>query len=294
MMRQGDLEQFSTLEGSDIEQFESPRAAASRLLKGGATAKRTPEQTSRWFAATADEITRQASTAEKAAGSGAGRELRAALVDLRILAGLARYYSARLGAAVQYNVWKEGGCAAALAQAADLEGRAVEAWRGIVASAGDVYSEDLAFGVHRVGFPRHWKEELAALEQGLAKLKASSAAAQPGGACPQSQAASSDTAPPAVRIVVDGYRVSVRADDVSGVAWMRLRYRHLTQYEDYRTAEMNLNAATGQWEVVIPADFIDPKWNLMFYVEAMDKKGNGRMYPDLELEQPYIIVGVKR
>ena len=47
----------------------------------------------------------------------------------------------------------------------------MEAWREIVRSAGDVYSFDLALGVERVGFPRHWRDELAKLEAGLEKLR---------------------------------------------------------------------------------------------------------------------------
>ena len=32
----------------------------------------------------------------------------------------------------------------------------------------------------------------------------------------------------------------------------------------------------------------------MYFIEAVDKKGAGRMYPDLEVEMPYVIVGVSR
>ncbi len=78
------------------------------------------------------------------------------------------------------------------------------------------------------------------------------------------------------------------------VKWMRLRYRHVSQYEDYQTAEMMRNPATGSYRAAIPAAFIDPKWDLMYFVEAVGKNGAGRMYPDLEREAPYVIVSVKR
>ena len=71
-------------------------------------------------------------------------------------------------------------------------------------------------------------------------------------------------------------------------------YRHLTQFEDYETVEMRRDAGTGLWSGTIPGDFIVPEWDLMYFIETMDGAGNGRMYPDLELEMPYVVVRVQR
>ena len=32
----------------------------------------------------------------------------------------------------------------------------------------------------------------------------------------------------------------------------------------------------------------------MYFVEVMDRAGEGRIYPDLERETPYVIIPVKR
>ncbi len=88
--------------------------------------------------------------------------------------------------------------------------------------------------------------------------------------------------------------VAAKAEDSSGIKAVRLRYRHLTQYEDYESAEMKLNPKTGLYTALIPGTFITPKWDLMYFVEAIDKAGNGRIYPDLEVEAPYVIVPVQR
>jgi hypothetical protein len=45
---------------------------------------------------------------------------------------------------------------------------------------------------------------------------------------------------------------------------------------------------------VIPAEEIAPTWDLMYFIEAMDNDRNGRMYPDLNKETPYIVVELKR
>ena len=70
-------------------------------------------------------------------------------------------------------------------------------------------------------------------------------------------------------------RVTLRADDPSGVKWVRLRYRHVTQFEDYQTAEMTKDSSSGLYSAVIPGDFIVSRWDLMYFVEVMDSRGNG-------------------
>jgi hypothetical protein len=57
---------------------------------------------------------------------------------------------------------------------------------------------------------------------------------------------------------------------------------------------MGFDPKTGLWSGTIPGDFITPQWDLMYYVEVMDDQGNGRKYPDLEVEMPYVIVPVER
>src|SRR5580700_1577998 len=63
--------------------------------------------------------------------------------------------------------------------------------------------------------------------------------------------------------------------------------------EDY-LVQVEVTAPTGAYSATIPASFIDPRWDLMYFVEVGDRQGNGRIYPDLELETPYIIARVKR
>ena len=55
-MRLGDLPQYAAGTGTDVEQFQSYRDAASQLLAGEFTAKRSPFQTSKWFTDVADRM----------------------------------------------------------------------------------------------------------------------------------------------------------------------------------------------------------------------------------------------
>ncbi len=300
MMRQEDLTRFADLEGGDIEQFMSPRDDAQSILSGAATSLRRPEETSRWFSQVAAAVLSDVRQAEAAGIS--GNEALSTVTDLRILAGLANYYAARLPAAVSYNIYRENGDLAAFDQAIEQERAAVAAWEGIVKAAGDVYSDDLPFGVHRVGFPRHWREELAKLQQGLEQLKSKRReAGPPSAAATQRPVQPADAHPPRVRLEPPGAAhpgqdlvVTARAEDAPGLKSVRLRYRHLTQFEDYQAADMAFEDKSGLFAARIPGAFITAGWDLMYFVEAIDNQGNGRNYPDLEAEAPYVIVPVER
>jgi hypothetical protein len=56
-------------------------------------------------------------------------------------------------------------------------------------------------------------------------------------------------------------------------------------------------APTGQpdeYRATIPADQIPAKWDFMYYIEAMDRNGDGKIYPDLEKQTPYVVVKLQR
>jgi hypothetical protein len=170
MNRQGSLPEYAGEEGSDVQQFMNVREEAKSLMQGTDTAMRRPEETSRWFAKTADGILAEVSQAEK--GGGTGNELRSTVTDLKILAGLARYHSWRLLAGVAYKLCQETSDLEWFDEAIAKERKALEAWGQIVAAAGDVYTENLAFGAHAVGFSRHWKEEYQLLGRNFEQLLA--------------------------------------------------------------------------------------------------------------------------
>ena len=92
----------------------------------------------------------------------------------------------------------------------------------------------------------------------------------------------------------EAIRVSARVTDPSGIDRVRLRYRHLTQFEDYEAVEMILDEPSGHYVGTIPGEFVIPHWDVMYFIEAFDEAGNGRMYPDLESEMPYVIVHLRR
>ncbi len=53
-------------------------------------------------------------------------------------------------------------------------------------------------------------------------------------------------------------------------------------------------AGGGRYVATVPAEDIQPRWDFMYLIEVMDNCGNGKIYPDLEKEAPYIIVKLDR
>lgn len=298
MQHQDALPVFAGLEGSDTAQFMSPAAEAKRFIDQAATTLRRPQETAAWFTAAANAIDQEIAAASSAGA--AGPELTSTITDCRILSGLARYYASRLPAAVAYDIYKQNGNLTAFDTAVAAERRAIDAWASIVTAAGDVYASSLPFGA-RPYFPRHWRDELDRLRADLDRLVAS----RPPGVAEKSLSDIDAEALPAglpVQVRFDRARearpgldlaISVHLDPRVAVRSVRLRYRHLTQYEDYAALDMQAGGG-GAFSAVIPGSFITRDRDVMYFVEVITRDGGGRNYPDLDKETPYVIVPVRR
>jgi len=349
-----------------------------------------PLKNSRWYARVTRAVLDAAAEAEKAAGDKRSKELVSTIADLRILANLALYHSRRIHAALAWSFYRHSRDLNALDDAIRHEASAIEAWRAIVEAAGDLYHHDLMFGRRSAGLSGHWKDELAALERGLERLKDHRAKAYPAGldAGPRIASVPVRRALPGQPIMVratigarggvrhpellvlasggkkaipmkktgdfryaaeipaaevaEGLRYSIQARDAaghvfrwpdepvavtvtsdndpptlahtpitrapaqtpltitatvrdpSGVELVRLRYRSVTQFDDYRTLEMQPTGNDGEYRATVPGEHIPAKWDFMYFFEVMDRVGNGCIYPNFEKETPYIIVRLDR
>jgi len=88
--------------------------------------------------------------------------------------------------------------------------------------------------------------------------------------------------------------ITAEVRDPSGVKWVRLRYRSVNQHQDYRTLAMLPTGQKDQYRAVIPAEDVVPTWDLMYFIEAMDNRGNGGIHPHLNRETPYVVVRLAR
>lgn len=311
--RFGDLPQYANAEGSDIQLFASFDTEAQLLIEGGETAKVLPSATSLWFARTHQEIEELIRKAESVMPDETNKEYQSTVTDLHILSHLALYHSRRIPAAVNYCIFVRTKDPQALEDAIAYESKAIEAWRKIVAAADDVYAPNLMMGVREAGHGNmrhhlsgHWKDELGYLEQGLKDLQAQSSSLKntdKARTAPAYQAAPDlayealfqiqhQAATQAPRNQAITIRANVKAP--AGVKWVRLRYRAVNQQLDYQMVPMTADAGSDIYQVTIPATQIDPKFDFMYFIEVMDKEGRGRMYPDWEVEAPYVVVELER
>ena len=151
-----------------------------------------------------------------------------------------------------------------MSDAIGYERGAIEAWRQLVAAAGDFYADDLMMGVRGANLCGHWKDELASLENGLAALELQRRELKPGGESKIAPRYQPDTAYRGQRTpeVVHQRVANAPADkpltitaevrDPAGVKWVRLRYRSVNQHQDYRTLPMLPTGEKDQYRAVIP------------------------------------------
>lgn len=304
--RLGDLPAYARAEGSDIQQFANFDEEAQLLLEGSETAKLRSRENSRWFAGTAAEINVSVTQAEAHIGAQRNREFDSTITDLKMLANLALFHSRRIPAAVNYSLFERTKDPGALAQAITDERQAIEAWRQLVAAAGDFYTEDLMMGVRGANLCGHWKDELTALERGLASLENrrrslnTDPSTRPTPRFVPTSVVGDGVAPEVTHepglTALAGRPITITAwaRDPAGVKWLRLRYRGVNQHQDYRTLPMVRTGETDPYRAVIPAEDVSPTWDLMYFIEAMDQDGNGCIYPDLNSQTPYLIIKLDR
>jgi hypothetical protein len=275
------------------------------LIEQGETAKIRPEANSRWFGQTAAGILAHVSEAKKRIAGGTNKEFESTMVDLSIAAHLARFHSARSLAAVSYRLFDRTKAPGSLDDAIRFERGAVNAWRDLVAAAGDFYAPDLMMGVRGANLCGHWRDELSALEKGLGALEEKRKQfpfdfqEKPGvrvdpALGSNDQRAVVEHSPVTNAPLAKPLTITATVRDPDDVKWVRLRYRSVNQHQDYRTLPMTTTGKEDQYAATIPPEHIAPAWDLMYFIEVMDNRGHGLIHPDLDKETPYLIVSLQR
>jgi hypothetical protein len=304
--RLGDLPAYAKNAGSDLRQFANFDEEAQILVEGGETAKLLPSMNSLWFEQTSKEINQLVLKAQKAIGNQQNKEFNSTITDLKILSNLALYHARRIPAAVCYNIFTRTRDVTALDEAIVHEKNAIEAWRQLVDAAGDIYAADLQMGVRSADLCGHWKDELISLEKGMTVLLQERTGFKAGSSvkmAPRYQIAeASDNGklfifthqPVTSAKAGQPITINVKVNAVNGVKWVHLLYRNVNQEFEYLPFPMLPSGEKDEYKATIPAEKINPKWDLMYLIEVMDKNGRGKIYPDFEKEMPYRIVKLVR
>jgi len=304
-----DLPRYARATGGDPMQFATFDEEAELLIEKGTTAKMLPSRNAMWFAETAEELFDLTEEAASLVDDVNDPEYMVTIADIKILAGLALYHSRRIPAAVNYRLFKRTGDPAALERAITGERSAIEAWAGIVAAAGDIYTDDLMMGTANQGLSGHWKDELAALEKGLEKLERErdNLVNDPGFTpAPVYQIMTGEKYEDRGRMFIvshspvsglkKGEQLQINIDVTSpaGVSEVRLKIRALNQEMEYGTIVMEKEADSDSYHATLSASNIDPAFDLIYFFELFDSDGNGMIWPDFEKVTPYYIISIER
>ncbi|MBB5789667.1 hypothetical protein [Jiangella mangrovi] len=238
-------------------------------------------------------------------------DVRRWIVDVRALAGLGRFFAAKLRAGLGYELFTSTGSAAYLQYAVSRYAVAAEAWREVaVVTAG--YKTDLAFGkaAHLRG---HWADRQASIDRDVADLRAELAAA-PAGPEPAidlaaleaagatagtATGAAAGAAGPELAHVPPGsfrpgadlvLRLTGPGPDGAGVA---LRYRHANQAEQY--VETPAVRTGDGWAATVPGAYTDSPFDLIYAFVVHGPAGEAHRIPGLpeSLDTPPYFVAVR-
>jgi hypothetical protein len=300
----GTLAEYAATTPSDVQQFASFDEEAKLLQEHGETAKILPSRNSLWFKRVSDTISQLVMKACAAAGKSPGKEFNSTVTDLQILGNLALYHSRRIPAAVSYRLFQNTQDMAALDDAIRYEADAIAAWKQIVEAAGDRYADNLMMGPKKRTLVGSWKQEFSDLQSEFAKLQElRKNYHQPDSAKQTAHFKAAENIDysklfqfththPLTATARHPLTVRIKATTAGGVKWVRLLYRNVDQYKEFKTLPMSPTADMGVYEAVIPGNDITQQWDLMYLVEVMDTSNHGTIYPDLDKQTPYVVVRV--
>jgi hypothetical protein len=303
---------FGTVSPLDSQLFSRVDDYAGQLLESNVGARYSPLEVADWLLALADTATRAMAGAAKRVANPKEPAFRRLAADVAIQIGLGRFFAEKLRAGVLFALHERTQDHRSLQEAVSAYHRARAAWAELARQAAGVYVPDITFGLeaHLRG---HWQGRLPAIDQDLADMERRLTLAENSACSPQAddqgvlyqalRVALSKPVRPAIAAKHTppfsfhlGQPLVVRLTPAPGplhaqLLSVRLVYRHVNQAEEFRAAEMSVQA--GAFEGVIPADYADSPFPLQYYFEIRDGKGRAGMHPGLGPDlnrQPYYVM----
>ena len=299
----GDMDKptrFGNAPTFDPQMFCNGRALAARLLKGETVTSHTPMDVAGWLTAMAAEAEnavidiRGTSAAQRPA-------VKRLLADMRILAGLGRYFAGKFRASCWGEVYLATWHEPARLRALDEMRQARDGWKDAVDHSRELYQDDLTFGPgpHLRGSwqnrlddierevkelatfaLREWPEpdhDAAAAERAMARL----AAAPP----PRASAATLS----APETYTRGQPVEVTLSG-AGDGEALLFFRPVNQAQ--RWSSMPMEKKSGRLTATIPAEAVDGEFHLQCYA-VLPGEASAVILPgfnDTLSRQPYLLI----
>ena len=298
---------FGDVSPLDPALFTTCREFAEELASGKRTGKYSPLEVAQWL----DNLARVANTslskARDKVANPSDPAFRRLAIDTTIQAGTASYFADKLRAAVAYAFYQKSGDPVAIREALKRYHASRDAWAKLSEVAKGAYVPDLTFGPNAV-LRGHWVDRLKAIDEDLADMEAQSkkepaspdssapgwaaAISRPGfRATPRQARPRCEHLPPATFRPGQPIPLEISVEAGYQLASAVLHYRHVDQSDEYRTVEMSGDG--GRYRAVIPGEYTDSPYPLLYYFELRDDLGDAWLEPGLNADlanQPYYIV----
>jgi len=290
---------FTHVSPIDPQIFSSLDEYATELISGERSGKYSPIEVASWLEALALAASRDLPGLDQASPSS-----RRLIVDIRIQAGLGRFFAAKFRAGVLFAIHDKTGDRSAIEAAVAQYRRARQAWVELSAVARDIYAADLSAS-DRMSERGQWSDRLAAIDQDIALMTT------------RLESSSATAVDPRVRIALDealarrvdrpstgvthvpplrftptaGLPLELAIDGKALPASVRCLYRHVNQAERFQSVAMERHG--DRYRASIPGSYTDSPYSLQYYFAIARSDGGAFLYPGLGADRmgsPYFVV----
>lgn len=293
---------FGNVPPFDPQLFQRMNDCAAEMLAGTHNGTYTPIEVAQWLEDLADRATDNWTRAEQLVRDKSNADYRRLAIDLKIQTGLGRFFAAKFRAGVLYGIFEQSGDQTALREAINKYRQARDAWAEFAEVARNAYQPDITIGEYFL-LRGHWLDRLPLIDDDIARLEEKLAATENAAAPDEHVSACIQAAlgrPRRTTIAArheppsnfrPGQPVTVELTPDRAPRAVRLVYRHVNHAERYETLPMEADG--GQFRAVIPADYTESPYPLVYYFEVDPASGDTSLYPGFEPDlanQPYFVV----
>lgn len=283
---------FGNVSPFDPQLFSRMNDFADALLAGECDGKYSPIEVAQWI-----EDYAAAATQSLAQAKGKSAEHRRLAIDVKIQAGLGRFFGAKFRSGVLYRIYQKTNDPAALQEALTQYRKARAAWAELADVAKGVYMADVTVGEHPQ-LRGHWLDRLPAMDRDIALMEKAKAGEPDSKVAAAIKEILGRPARPALRCRHNspshfkaGLPIELAITVPEQAAAVRLFYRHVDQAERFEVVEME--AREGAYRGTIPARYTESDYPLQYYFEVRQSAAKASLYPGFGADltdQPYFVL----
>lgn len=295
---------FGSVSPFDPQLFMAMDEYADALLAGQEPHRYTPIEVAQKLEDLAASTTANLARAGAAVADRTRPGYRRLVADVKIQAGLGRFFAAKMRSAVLWRIHERTGDGGAGAEAVAAYRRARDAWARMAEGAKGIYVTDISFG-SRPGIRGCWMDRLAAINDDLGAMEHRLAASKPSARMEEKRwrigpAVQAALAHPLRRYAGcahvprltfrRGKAFPIEISAPAGTHGVSLYYRHVNQALRWRMLRMNAEGQT--YRGIIPADYTRTNFPLQYYF-AVELESGPAIHPGLDenfMNQPYYVV----